>query len=235
MNEVKTPVPYILEEGSAVTSHVASHPTYEAVKRLLDVIVSVLLLVLFAPVFVIVAVAIKLDSAGPVLFAQTVVGLHGRQFRMRKFRSMHPGAQDETHRGYLSRNVLANAAVATDGAGKPIFKTAMLNPARITRVGRLLRRTSLDELPQLWSVLVGDMSLVGPRPSIPMEVSLYEPWQRERLVVKPGLTGLYQIVARNRVPVEEMVRLDIKYIRSRSIAVDLLILLKTPVAMFNGM
>ncbi len=208
---------------------------YEAIKRLLDLVVSTAVMALLSPLFAAIALAIKLDSAGPIFFVQDVVGKDGNVFRMPKFRSMHPGSNNRAHEACLARNVLQSAAPMIDNSGRPIFKTALLNAKNITRVGRLLRKTSLDELPQLWCVVVGDMSLVGPRPSLPTEVALYQDWQLERLTVRPGLTGLYQVEARNCVPVEEMVRLDVQYVRKRSLALDLAILVRTPLAMFKGM
>jgi lipopolysaccharide/colanic/teichoic acid biosynthesis glycosyltransferase len=119
--------------------------------------------------------------------------------------------------------------------GKPVYKTALVDQKRITRVGRLLRKSSLDELPQLWNIFRGDMSLVGPRPALPREVALYEQWQMQRFVVKPGLTGLYQVSARNHVPIDGMIRIDLQYIRSESFWADLRIILRTPFAMFRGL
>jgi lipopolysaccharide/colanic/teichoic acid biosynthesis glycosyltransferase len=207
---------------------------YGVLKRLFDVLVSGTLLILFAPLWLLIALLIKLDSRGPVFFVQRAVGKDGRQFRMLKFRSMKPDSQDALHRADVVRNLKQKAPTAHDDQGRPVFKTALVDRTRITRMGNILRRTSLDELPQLWNVFVGEMSLVGPRPSLPWEVALYETWQRERLKVKPGMTGLYQITARNRVAVEEMVRIDIEYVRRRSLWFDLMLLARTPAAMFTG-
>ncbi len=208
---------------------------YPIAKRFLDVISSVTLLVLSTPLLVLIAVAIKLESAGPVLFVQKAVGLNGREFRLLKFRSMKPGSRDQLHLADLERNIRQSAPTALDSDGRPIFKTALSDANRITCIGRIIRRTSLDELPQLWNVLVGDMTMVGPRPSLPSEVALYNEAQRQRLAVKPGITGLYQVTARNRVPVPEMIRIDLEYARTRSFWLDFKLLVRTPRAMFDGL
>jgi lipopolysaccharide/colanic/teichoic acid biosynthesis glycosyltransferase len=208
---------------------------YAVVKRITDVVISSVFLVLLAPLLCVIAIAVKLDSPGGVFFRQRVIGKNGRDFTLCKFRSMFPGSQDASHQHCLERNVVQESPVGRDESGRPVFKTALLDRSRITRFGRVLRKTSLDETPQLWTVLRGDMSLVGPRPSLPTEVSLYQPWQRERLAVKPGLTGLYQVTARNRVSVMEMTRIDIAYVRKQSPWMDLTILFRTPAAMFRGM
>ncbi len=210
-------------------------PAYRLCKRAFDLLVSATLLAALAPFWLLIAIIIKLDSKGPVLFAQTAVGLKGREFRMLKFRSMMPGSQDATHRADLVQNFQLKTPTIYDRQGRPVFKTAMTNGTRITRVGRTLRRTSIDELPQLWNVFVGEMSLVGPRPSLPWEVELYDEAQRGRLHVKPGMTGLYQVTARNRVPVQEMIRIDLDYVRTRSFWLDAKLLARTPVAMFQGL
>jgi lipopolysaccharide/colanic/teichoic acid biosynthesis glycosyltransferase len=148
---------------------------------------------------------------------------------------MHVGSQRADHRADIVRNLQQETPTAFDKNGNPVFKTALVDGKRITRVGRTLRHSSLDELPQLWSVFVGDMSLVGPRPSLPWEAALYTEEQNGRFAVKPGMTGLYQVTARNRVSIGEMIRIDLQYVRSRSLWLDLKILAKTPVAMFKGL
>jgi lipopolysaccharide/colanic/teichoic acid biosynthesis glycosyltransferase len=161
-----------------------------------------------------VALAIKLDSPGPIFYRQQRVGKHGRRFWMLKFRSMRQDADR-----------LLDTLRAHNEASGPLFK--MRRDPRITRVGRLLRRWSLDELPQLFNVLRGDMSLVGPRPPIPAEVEEYEDWQHGRLRAVPGITGLWQVSGRSEVPFHDMVRLDLHYIRNWSLGLDLVILLRT--------
>jgi len=184
------------------------------VKRLVDVTVAALGLVLCAPLFALIALAIRLDSPGPVIFRQTRVGLRGRLFEMYKFRSMHVGAEEQ-------QDMLADLNEA-DG---PIFK--IRDDPRLTRVGRIIRRLSLDELPQLVNVLRGEMSLVGPRPPIPSEVEKYQEWHKKRLEAPPGMTGLWQVSGRSRLPFDEMVLLDIYYIENWSLWLDFKILMRT--------
>lgn len=184
------------------------------VKRGVDLVLSALLLVLLAPSFLLIAIAIRLDSRGPVIFRQTRCGKDGRLFTFFKFRSMVDGAEDQQE----------NLEDFNEADG-PIFK--IRNDPRLTRVGRVLRRTSLDELPQVWNVLRGDMSLIGPRPPIPSEVLRYEPWQRRRLLAVPGITGLWQVSGRSELSFEEMVELDFEYIQRWSLWLDLRIAVRT--------
>jgi len=190
-------------------------------KRLLDILVSATLLLLLAPVFLVIALSVKLGSPGPVLFRCNRVKRGGELFEFWKFRSMRAGAECDKS-SLLHMNEV-------DG---PVFKVA--NDPRITRVGRWLRRTSLDELPQLVHVLRGDMTLVGPRPPEPQEILEYEPWQLRRLSVKPGLTCLWQISGRSLIGFEEWMRLDLEYIDNRSLSMDLRILLRTLPAVISG-
>ena len=184
------------------------------VKRPFDIASSLLGLLLLSPVFLLIAVLIKLDSPGPVFFRQRRVGKSGRQFTFYKFRSMVQEAEE------LKKRLLHLNEV--DG---PAFKIS--DDPRVTQVGRLLRRTSADELPQLWNVLRGDMSLVGPRPPLPSEVEHYEHWQREKLEVVPGITCLWQISGRSHIGFTEWMRLDIEYIRKQSLGLDVKILART--------
>ena len=194
---------------------------YVLAKRLIDIAGAAVLLLLLAPLFALVAIWIKWDSPGPVLFRQKRAGRHGRPFTMYKFRSMRADADETIHQQYFL-NLLQHSGAQ---GGAAVFKVP--NDQRVTRVGRVLRKTSVDELPQLWNVLVGNMSLVGPRPPIPYEVDAYEPWVRQRLEAVPGLTGLWQVSGRSRLSVEEMFRLDIEYVRRQSLSLDLRILLLT--------
>jgi exopolysaccharide biosynthesis polyprenyl glycosylphosphotransferase len=192
-------------------------PTGEArlaTKRVIDVVVSSVGLVLASPVLLAAVVAIKLGSPGPVFFQQVRAGRNGRRFKMYKFRSMVNDA--EARRGELQH---------LNEMQGPVFKIA--KDPRITRVGAFLRKTSIDELPQLFNVLWGQMSLVGPRPPLPDEVAQYKPWQRRRLSVKPGITGLWQVSGRNQVDFDEWMELDLRYIDNWSIWFDIEILLKT--------
>ncbi len=184
------------------------------VKRAVDIFGAVVGLTLGAPLLALIALVIRLDSSGPIIFRQTRVGLRGRLFEMYKFRSMHVGAEEQ-------QDMLAEFNEA-DG---PIFK--IRDDPRLTRVGRILRRMSLDELPQLVNVLRGEMSLVGPRPPIPSEVEKYQEWHKKRLEAPPGMTGLWQVSGRSRLSFDEMVLLDIYYIENWSLWLDLKILLRT--------
>ena len=190
-------------------------------KRIFDVGFSLLLLGLTLPTLFIAAFCIRLTSRGPVLFRQSRVGLGGREFTMFKFRTMTVSSE-EVHRRYAEEWIRAGEDARQDHGA---FKIAA--DPRITFVGRLLRKFSLDELPQLWNVLVGDMSLVGPRPALPYEVALYEAWHRQRLNALPGLTGLWQVSGRNQLTFDQMVEFDLKYIRTWSLLGDLKILLRT--------
>jgi exopolysaccharide biosynthesis polyprenyl glycosylphosphotransferase len=191
------------------------------VRRCADVLLALLLLVVLSPVFAIVALLVKLTSHGPVLFRQPRCGLHGRPFTFLKFRSMQVDAEE--------RKPALAPFNEMDG---PAFK--MTNDPRVTPIGRFLRRTSLDELPQLWNILKGDMSFVGPRPAVIEEVRQYEPWQRRRLSMKPGLTCLWQVSGRNELTFEEWMRLDLEYIDNWSLWLDIKIALKTIPAVLRG-
>ena len=201
-------------------------------KRTFDLIVAALAIVLLFPVWLLVAVLIKLDSKGPVFYTQERVGMDGRLFLLYKFRTMKAGADPQLHREYQKAFIAGRAEANIGNDSKPTYKLAA--DPRITRIGKLLRRTSLDEVPQLLNVLLGDMSIVGPRPPIPYEVEAYELWHRKRLDMKPGLTGLWQVSGRNRLPFEEMVRLDLFYIENWSLLLDLKIILRTGLVMLSG-
>ena len=183
-------------------------------KRCIDVAIAITLLVLLLPLLIVIAISIRLDSPGPILFRQVRLGKDGRPFQFLKFRGM---VQDAESR-------LSELRAFNDADG-PIFK--MKHDPRVTRVGRILRRTSLDELPQLWNVVRGEMSLVGPRPPIPAETEKYEPWHRYRLRSTPGITGLWQVNGRSDVSFETMVRLDLQYINEWSLWLDMRILFRT--------
>jgi lipopolysaccharide/colanic/teichoic acid biosynthesis glycosyltransferase len=196
-------------------------------KRFLDVLGSVSSLVLLSPLIAVVALLIKLTSKGPILYCQERIGFMGRPFTILKFRTMKTNSDPAIHRKYVQSLICGKATV--NGG---LYKLA--SDHRITKVGSFLRKTSLDELPQLINVLKGDMSLVGPRPPIPYEVEFYEPWHHGRLFVKPGITGLWQVRGRNKTTFREMVLLDLHYIASFSLWMDLQILMKTPLALISG-
>ncbi|HEV2327254.1 MAG TPA: sugar transferase [Verrucomicrobiae bacterium] len=188
-------------------------------KRVLDVTVILLMLPLVAPVAVAIGVIIALVSPGPILFRQERVGLIGRRFMCLKFRTMFVDAETGSHQGHLKQLMQSNA---------PMLKLDKRGDSRIIPFGYILRSSGLDELPQLINVLVGDMSLVGPRPCLPYESAQYQPWQMERFATLPGLTGLWQVSGKNNTTFNEMMELDIKYAREKTFWLDLAIILKTP-------
>ncbi len=189
-------------------------------KRFFDIILSLLGLICLSPVLIIVAIAIKLESEGPVLFSQDRVGKDGKTFKMYKMRSMVSNAE-ELKEKLLKQNEMSG----------PMFK--MKDDPRITKVGKFIRKTSIDEIPQLINIIKGDMSLVGPRPSLPKEVAEFEPWMYERLVVKPGLTCYWQVMGRNNIDFEDWMKLDIKYVRERNLFLDMKLVIKTFFVLFG--
>ena len=200
-------------------------------KRTSDLVISALAIGLLLPLWLLIALLIKLDTKGPVFYTQERVGMDGRLFLLYKFRTMVANADSELHREYQRAFIAGRAEANLGNEQKPTYK--LLADPRITRVGKFLRKTSLDEVPQLLNVLLGDMSIVGPRPPIPYEVEAYELWHRKRLDMKPGLTGLWQVSGRNRLPFEEMVRLDLFYIENWSLLLDLKIILRTGFVMLG--
>lgn len=198
-------------------------------RRSVDLVFAIALIVLFSPILIAVAVAVRLDSHGPALFRQRRVGYREREFTLYKFRSMRVDADPRGHQEYVTALIKGESSApgpVADGGRETLYKVAVDD--RITPVGRWIRRWSLDELPQLFNVLLGDMTLVGPRPAIPYEVAEYPSWYLQRFSVKPGLTGLWQVSGRSERTYEEMVRLDIDYTERRSLGLDLSILLRTP-------
>jgi lipopolysaccharide/colanic/teichoic acid biosynthesis glycosyltransferase len=195
-------------------------------RRCFDLAFSLVLILLLSPFLIGIAAAIRLDSRGPALFRQRRVGYGEREFTLFKFRSMRVDADPRGHQEYVTALIKGEAKSHESGGRENLYKLAV--DTRITGVGRWIRHWSLDELPQLFNVLRGDMTLVGPRPAIPYEVREYPSWYRERFTVKPGLTGYWQVSGRSEKTYEEMVRLDIEYVERRSIGLDLFILLKTP-------
>ncbi len=186
----------------------------ELVKRIIDVSGALFAIILFSPILIVAGLAVKLTSKGPVLFSQTRVGKGGKLFKMYKFRTMVVNAE-----------ALKDSLVSQNESSGPVFK--ITHDPRITKVGRILRKFSIDELPQLFQVLTGEMSMVGPRPPLPKEVKKYKLWQTQRLSVKPGITCIWQVSGRNQIEFEDWVRLDIKYINNRSIFLDMKILFQT--------
>jgi lipopolysaccharide/colanic/teichoic acid biosynthesis glycosyltransferase len=203
-------------------------------KRLIDVIGSASALIVLSPIFAVLAALIKLTSEGPVFFRQERLGQFQVPFSFLKFRSMHVSTDAEIHRDYVKKFIAGQAEPnSSNGNRKRVYK--LTNDPRVTWIGGFMRRTSLDEVPQFWNVLMGDMSLVGPRPPIGYEIESYDFWHRRRLMeAKPGITGLWQVHGRSRTTFDEMVRLDLRYSRTCSPIHDLKILLQTPGAVFSG-
>ena len=199
-------------------------------KRGMDIAGSLFALIAFSPAFLFIALLVKLTSKGPVLFCQKRVGQFGKEFTFFKFRTMDANNDPQIHREYITKLIAGGADL---GQGNGIYK--LVNDPRITPLGRFLRRTSLDELPQFANILMDDMSLVGPRPPLPYEYERYQTWHKRRVLeLKPGLTGLWQVEGRSRTTFDEMVRMDIQYANIRSLWVDLKILMQTPAAMVSG-
>jgi len=195
--------------------------TYLFFKKTFDLICAICGLIVLTPVFLVVAMIIKLeDPKGPIFFKQTRVGMNEKEFTMYKFRSMVSDAEEKLE-ALLSKNEVSGA----------MFK--MKEDPRVTKIGRIIRKTSIDELPQLWNVVKGDMSLVGPRPPLPREVEEYTPYQKQRLLVTPGCTGLWQATVRNSVGFEEMVELDLEYIKKRNLIFDIKIIFMTVQLLFK--
>jgi lipopolysaccharide/colanic/teichoic acid biosynthesis glycosyltransferase len=203
----------------------------DVLKRGVDILGSAALLLLLSPVFLVIAVLIKLKSPGPIFFRQVRVGQKAKPFTMLKFRSMHVNADSKVHQQYVTQFIKSGAQ--NDPGKNQVFK--LTNDPRITALGHILRKTSLDELPQLWNVLRGDMSLVGPRPPLFYETEQYAAWHWRRVLdAKPGVTGLWQVAGRSRTTFDGMVRLDLRYVRTRSLWTDIKILLATPAAVIAG-
>jgi lipopolysaccharide/colanic/teichoic acid biosynthesis glycosyltransferase len=234
---------YSSEEGPGGPTDSTLYPDVERIKRnktsrlakrAMDIMGSLFALIVLSPLLMVIAVAIKLTSRGPVLFRQQRVGQHGQKFTFLKFRSMYFSDDHEVHKEYVKSLIAGtNGSAYSNGSQTEVFK--LTNDPRITPVGRFLRRTSLDEVPQFINVLTGKMSLVGPRPPIPYEYESYNLWHVQRLLaVKPGITGLWQVEGRSRVAFDDMVRLDLKYANSWSVWLDLKILWRTPAAVVSG-
>jgi len=226
----------VSQSASSSTQAIVAKPLtvpfwYEPVKRILDIIVALVGLVLFFPLWLLIAIAIKVTSPGPILYVADTVGKDGRIFPFYKFRTMRNDSDEAPHKQYLARFVEKNEPYTIirreDGSEERVYK--IVNDSRVTRIGRILRATGLDEAPQLLNVLKGEMSMVGPRPPRVAEYEHYEDWHKQRLTVMPGITGLYQVTARSVVPFDEVVRIDLEYIRKRSLRLDLRIMLLTPI------
>lgn len=193
---------------------------YEVIKRVIDVVCSFVGVLVLSPLFVVIAIIIKFTSKGPVFFSQKRVGRDGKEFKMYKFRSMVVNAEE-----------LKEKLAAQNEMSGPMFK--MKDDPRVTKVGKFIRKTSIDELPQLFNVLKGDMSLVGPRPSLPKEVAQFEDWMYRRLEVKPGLTCYWQVSGRNNIDFEDWMKLDIKYVKEKNLWIDIKLIYKTVFVLFG--
>jgi lipopolysaccharide/colanic/teichoic acid biosynthesis glycosyltransferase len=203
---------------------------YQIAKRVMDLALCLLAMPLVLPLLALCALAIRIDSPGPVLFVQERIGKGGRRFRMYKFRTMQHNLDDSHHRDFLKAFV--NGRVGGDENGRVLYKP--FQASQITQVGRILRKTSLDELPQLVNVLRGEMSLVGPRPNVPWEFEEYRGWHKERLEVLPGITGLAQVRGRSGITFDSIVKYDIEYIERQSLAMDLTIMWWTAISVLFG-
>jgi lipopolysaccharide/colanic/teichoic acid biosynthesis glycosyltransferase len=203
-------------------------------KRVVDITGSATMLMLCAPLFLVIAAAVKASSNGPVFYRQQRVGRYGQTFTFLKFRSMYVDSDSTVHREFVTRLIASQPGQQGGNVkGRSVYK--LTDDSRITRVGKVLRRTSLDELPQFLNVLKGDMSLVGPRPPIPYELAAYQIWHRRRLLgVKPGITGLWQVMSRSSVEFDEMVRLDLRYASTWTPWLDFRIMMRTPLAVIKG-
>ena len=206
----------------------------QLIKRIIDIAGSGALLLLSSPFLVAIAIIIKLTSKGPVVFRQERIGRFGERFKCLKFRTMYANNDPKIHQEFVQKFIAGQKeAKNAGGSNAPVFK--ITNDPRVTPIGRFLRKTSLDEFPQFWNVLKGEMSLVGPRPPVPYEFQVYDTWHRRRVLeVKPGVTGLWQVSGRSRTSFDDMVRLDVRYSQSWSIGLDIKILLATPRAVLGG-
>lgn len=219
-------IPVNLTESGTTYLRESSRTLSLVIKRVIDFAGSLTGLVVLSPLFLIITILIKLDSTGPTVFKQTRLGLNGKPFIFYKFRSMLNNSDSSVHQEYIYEQIHGEEVKATLlHGGEKAFK--LVEDGRVTKVGRILRRTSLDELPQLINVLKGEMSLVGPRPPIPYEVKMYKEWYKRRLTVVPGITGLWQVSGRSELSFEDMVRLDIAYVDNWSVWLDIKILFKT--------
>lgn len=209
-----------IEEQEIIQIERKESTLYKVSKRALDVIASFLGLVILSPILLIVAILIKLESKGPAIFAQSRIGLNGKEFKMYKFRSMVKNAEE-----------LKEKLAKQNEMSGPMFK--IKNDPRVTKVGKFIRKTSIDELPQLLNILKGDMTLVGPRPSLPREVEKFESWMLKRLEVKPGLTCYWQVSGRNNIDFYEWMKLDLKYVNDMGFWLDIKLIFKTAFVLFG--
>lgn len=206
--------------------------TYQRIKPLFDFTAAFFTLVILSPVLAVIAVMIRLDSPGSPVFRQERVGKDGRKFILYKFRSMYKNNDDSKYKAFITRYIREKVVSPLDENGQDIYER--VHDPRVTRLGRVFRKTNLDELPQLFNILKGDMSFVGPRPDITFAVDMYDESARKRLMVKPGLTGLWQASGRKKLYFEEMIKLDMDYIKRQSLLLDIMIVILTARAVLKG-
>jgi lipopolysaccharide/colanic/teichoic acid biosynthesis glycosyltransferase len=234
-----------LSETPSISSVSNKSSAYYLLKRLIDLMLSLLALIILIPINIILAILIRLDTPGPIIFKQKRVGSQRirrngnyewitTEFICYKFRTMFADSDSDLHQKYIEAYINNDEDGMVEVQGDNTEVKKLINDPRITKVGRILRKTSLDELPQFWNIFRGDMSLVGPRPAIPYEIPLYKQWHLNRLQGKPGLTGLWQVTARCSTEFDEMVRLDIEYLENQSTRFDLIILMRTPFIVISG-
>ena len=208
--------------------------SYTVVKRLIDLLVTIFFAPIFAVITIIVGILIKLDSPGPIFFKQDRAGKGGRVFSIYKFRTMYHNTDTSSHRTFMKQYIKGqlDPGKKQPEGGATVYKPPIQH--QITRIGRILRKTSIDELPQLWNVFWGQMSLIGPRPNVLWEVEAYDSWHNERLEVKPGITGLAQVKGRSGIPFKELVKYDLEYVKHRSILLDMKIVWWTALAVLKS-
>jgi len=203
---------------------------YLPVKRILDICLSLFFILLFGPLLITIIFGIRISSPGPIFYRQKRIGKNGIPYDMLKFRSMQVQNNPDLHKEYVQKLIRENTKPPPLGKGS----LKLLGDPRVTGLGKYLRRFSIDELPQFFNVLKGEMSIVGPRPPLPYEYDVYQEWHKKRLSVLPGITGLWQVKARNTVSFDEMVRLDLEYIQTMNLWMDIKLILLTPIAMIKG-
>jgi len=210
--------------------HAGVESYYLPLKRILDLLIALVCIVLFGPLMLLIMAGIRISSPGPIYYRQTRIGKNGKPFSILKFRSMQVKNDPDLHRAYVQKLIHEN--IQPGAPGRSNLK--MLGDPRITGLGKYLRKFSLDELPQFFNVLRGEMSMVGPRPPLLYEYEVYGEWHKQRLMVRPGITGLWQVMARNTVSFDDMVRIDMEYIQSMNLWLDLKIMFLTPIVMIRG-
>jgi lipopolysaccharide/colanic/teichoic acid biosynthesis glycosyltransferase len=224
----------VLTSETSATSQTGTHrlTAYQCWKGVFDRVFALIAVVILSPFLVLIAIAIRIDSPGSPVYRREQVGKNGKKFTGYKFRTMQINNNDYKYKSYLIKYILDDSPYKVDQNGQPIYK--VVNDPRVTRFGALLRKTNLDELPQLFNILEGEMSLIGPRPDIPFAVGMYQDWHRQRLNIKPGITGLWQVSKRKHLSFDDMVRIDIEYNKRQSLLLDIKIALYTIGTVLRG-